>query len=117
MPKITLAEALPSKLHELSQMVELCDPSGRVLGRFILLIDLSEWEPISPDVSEEELDRRERSNEKRYTTEEVLAYLEKRCFASSGSSRHWTNSRTYGHKRTRYSDRPSPRQATFWTSA
>jgi hypothetical protein len=77
MPKITLDDALSSRLNELSQVVELCDPSGRVLGRFIPQIDMSEWEPISPEVSEEELDRRERSNEKRYTTAEVLDYLEK----------------------------------------
>jgi hypothetical protein len=42
-----------------------------------VVIDMSEWEPLTPEVSEEELDRRERSNEKRYTTAEVLAYLEK----------------------------------------
>ena len=77
MPKITLDAALSSKLHACAQDVELCDPDGRVLGRFIPRVDMSEWEPISPDVSEEELDRRERSNEKRYTTAEVLAYLEK----------------------------------------
>jgi hypothetical protein len=77
MPKITLDADLSSKLHELGQVVELCDPAGRVLGRFIPHVDMSEWEPISPDVSEEELDRREQSNEKRYTTAEVLAYLEK----------------------------------------
>jgi hypothetical protein len=77
MPKITLDETLANKLNELSQVAELCDSSGRVLGRFIPQVDISEWEPVSPDVSEEELDRRERSNEKRYTTAEVLAYLEK----------------------------------------
>jgi hypothetical protein len=77
MPKITLDETLSSTLHELTDEVELCDPSGRVLGRFIPKIDMSEWEPISPDVSEEELDRRQNSKEKRYTTAEVLAYLEK----------------------------------------
>ena len=76
MPKITLDDALSSKLHELSQVVELCDPTGRVLGRFIPQMDMSEWEPISPDVSEEELDRREKSTEW-YTTAEVLAHLEK----------------------------------------
>jgi len=40
------------------------------------LCDFSEWEPLSPDISEEELDHRARSNEKRYTTTEVLAHLE-----------------------------------------
>lgn len=66
-----------SKLTALLHPVELCDPSGRVLGRFVPLIDLSEWEPVSPDISEEELLRRSQSKEKTYTTAEVLAYLEK----------------------------------------
>src|SRR5262249_49366619 len=77
MTQIVLDATLASKLHDLTQAVELCDPSGRVLGQFIPAVDMSEWEPITPDVSEEELDRRERSNEKRYTTAEVIAYLEK----------------------------------------
>ncbi len=77
MTQIKLDANVSNQLHNLSQAVELCDPSGQVLGRFVPLIDLSEWEPLSPDVSEEELDRRARSNEKRYTTAEVLSHLEK----------------------------------------
>lgn len=77
MTRVTLDAALASKLMELHFPVELCDASGRVLGRFIPMIDLSEWEEITPAVSEEELDRLAKSGEKRYTTAEVLAYLEK----------------------------------------
>ena len=77
MTQIILDASVSSQLHEVSRPVELCDPSGRVLGRFVPLIDLSEWEPLSPDISEEELDRRANSKEKRYTTAEVLAHLEK----------------------------------------
>jgi hypothetical protein len=51
--------------------------SGRGLGRYIPRIDLSDWEPVTPPVSEEELNRREQIKEKRYTTAEVLAHLEK----------------------------------------
>ncbi len=54
--------------------IEICDSSGRVLGRFIPKIDMSEWEPVSPGVTEEELDRREQSTEW-YSTDEVLARL------------------------------------------
>jgi hypothetical protein len=75
--QINLDASLAGKLNELGQTVELCDPTGKVLGRFVPTIDLSQWEPVSPETSEEELDRRARSNEKRYTTAEVLAYLEK----------------------------------------
>jgi hypothetical protein len=77
MSQITLDASIANKLSNLIHSVELCDPTGRVIGRFVPLIDLSEWEPVSPAASEEELDRREKSNEKRYTTAEVLAYLEK----------------------------------------
>jgi len=77
MTQIILDASVSSQLHSLTHAVELCDPAGQVLGRFVPLIDLSEWEPLSPDVSEEELERRAKSNEKRYTTAEVLAQLEK----------------------------------------
>lgn len=77
MSRITLDASLATKLHQLTESVELCDPSGRVLGRFVPVPDMSEWEPASPDASEEELDRREQAGERRYTTAEVLAHLEK----------------------------------------
>jgi hypothetical protein len=63
MSQIILDAVLSSRLHQLGTSVELCDPSGHVLGRFVPLVDLSRWEPVSPDVSEEELDRRERAND------------------------------------------------------
>jgi len=78
MTQITLDASMSSKLNHLTHSVELCDPSGRVLGRFVPLIDESEWEPLSPDISEEELERRAKSTEKRFTTAEVLAHLENR---------------------------------------
>jgi hypothetical protein len=77
MTQITLDPTLANKLQGLVQAVELCDPSGRVLGRFVPSPDLAEWEPLSPEVSDEELDRRARSPGKRYTTAEVLAHLER----------------------------------------
>ena len=77
MMKITLDEALAKKLHELFQAAELCDPSGKVVGHFEPVFDPEEWEILGPQISEEELDRRSNSNEKRYTTAEVLEYLEK----------------------------------------
>ncbi len=74
MTRITLDASESSKLHGLTQVVELCDPSGRVLGQLIPAVDPSEWEPMTPEASEEELARREQSTEW-YTTEEVLAHL------------------------------------------
>ncbi len=63
MSPIVLDANLSRQLHELSRPVELCDPDGKVLGRFVPLVDLTQWEPVSPDVSEEELDRREQSTD------------------------------------------------------
>jgi hypothetical protein len=74
MIQIILDASVASKLIQVIHPVELCDPSGRVLGRFVPLIDPSEWEALSPAISEEELDRRAQSTEW-YTTEEVLAHL------------------------------------------
>ncbi len=77
MTQIILDTAVSGRLDNITQSVELCDPSGRVLGRFVPRLNMSEWEPVTPAASEEELDRREQTNEKRYTTAEVLAHLEK----------------------------------------
>lgn len=85
MTRITLDADLSGKLAQLDQIVELCDPSGRVVGQFIPHVDMAEWEYVTPDVSEEELDRRELEEES-YSTEEVLAHLEKlRCSESDGN--------------------------------
>ena len=77
MIQVVVDQAMQTKLHNFSQPVELCDLAGRVLGRVFPAGDLTQYEPLVPQVSEEELDRREKTNEKRYTTTEVLAHLEK----------------------------------------
>jgi hypothetical protein len=76
MTQITLDAELSRKLQGMSDITELCDPLGRVLGRFVPAMQMADWEPLSPDVSEEELDRREHSDERRYTTTEVISHLE-----------------------------------------
>jgi len=61
--------------------IDLCNADGKVLGRVLPvprpLADLSEWEPVSPEISEEEMERRLNSDEKCFTTAEVLEYLRK----------------------------------------
>jgi hypothetical protein len=74
MTRITLDAALAVKLHELGKSAELCDPSGKVVGRFEPVFDPSEWEILGPELSDEELEERAKSD-KWYTTEEVLAHL------------------------------------------
>jgi hypothetical protein len=76
MTQITLDAVSARKLEGVQESVQLCDPNGRVLGRFVPLIDLSKWEPITPEISDEELERRLNSNQKRYTTDEVIKHLE-----------------------------------------
>jgi hypothetical protein len=74
MTRIVVDEGLRAKLQGLSQPLELCDESGRVVARVFPNIDLSEYEPWEPPTSEEELQRRESSTDW-YTTQEVLAHL------------------------------------------
>jgi hypothetical protein len=74
MTPITIDANLSNQLRGLFRPVEFRDSNGEVLGKFIPAVDISEWEPISPDVTEEELDRREKEDQW-YTTEEVFAYL------------------------------------------
>ena len=77
MIRCVVDEFLKRKLHGLTEPLELCDESGRVLARVTPALDLSEYEAISPSVSDEELDRRSKSSERRFTTGEVLDHLEK----------------------------------------
>jgi hypothetical protein len=77
MTRVILDAATLSKLHNLREPLELCDESGRVLGEVKPAVDLSRYEPLEPQVSDEELRQRSQSKGKGYTTAEVLAYLEK----------------------------------------
>jgi hypothetical protein len=77
MSRIIVDDALRAKLQNFSRPLELCDESGKILGRVFPALDLSEYEAWEPPISEDELRRREQSNEKRYTTAEVIAHLEK----------------------------------------
>lgn len=76
MTRIIIDPALQLQLERLQSAAELCDKSGRVLGRFVPALDHSDWQPASPDITEEELDERERSASKTYSTAQVLRHLE-----------------------------------------
>lgn len=73
MTRVMLDDALRSKLLDLRQPLELCDGSGRVVGVVTPYKPGPYFEP--PPMSEEELQRREQEPD--YSTEEVLAHLEK----------------------------------------
>ena len=76
MTKLIVDATLPEKLPGLVYPVELCDADGRVLGRYFPQLDPAEYD-LEPQISEEERQRRLNSNEKRYTTAEVLEHLRK----------------------------------------
>jgi hypothetical protein len=65
---------LREKLHNLDQPLELCDETGRVIARLTPVYNRADYGPLEPQVSEEELRRREQSG-KWHTTEQVLAHL------------------------------------------
>ncbi len=75
MTRVIVDEVLRSRLHNLTQPLELCDESGRVVGRVFPAEDVSDYDLCQPPISDEETERLLR--EKRYTTAEVLAHLEK----------------------------------------
>jgi hypothetical protein len=64
------------QLIGVKDMAEICDPSGKLLGRFLPVPDLSEWDLTEPPISEEEL-RRIEQDPVSYSTAEVLEYLKK----------------------------------------
>jgi len=76
MTRVVVDAVLRQRLQNLDRALELCDDEGRVLARLAPVYDANEYGPLEPPVSEEELDRRERSSEKRYTTDDVLRHLE-----------------------------------------
>jgi hypothetical protein len=71
MTRITLDTALRNQLECVRSCVELCDADGQTVGYFTP----ASGQPLVPEVSEEELDRRE-AEEETFSTSEVKAYLD-----------------------------------------
>ncbi|MBW3539341.1 MAG: hypothetical protein KY476_03655 [Planctomycetes bacterium] len=76
MTRIALDQLTAEMARALSHPVEVCDSRGELLGRFSPAIDPSDYAGLDPEISEEELRRREQSTEW-YTTAEVLDHLAK----------------------------------------
>jgi hypothetical protein len=75
MTRITIDAELEHKLLGFSQEIELCDQHGHIVAWVKPALAVSDFDPLSPPASREELDRRSKSSEKRYSTQEMLDYL------------------------------------------
>jgi hypothetical protein len=71
MNKVFVDDNLRLKLGDFTQPVQLCDEKGHIVAS---VFPTGYFHKAS--VSEEELDRRAHSSEKRYSTSEVLKHLE-----------------------------------------
>ena len=76
MTRLVLDSELRQKLRNLTEPLELCDESGRVLAHLTPASRLPHSETIEPQISREELLRRKQNKGQTSTTAEVLAYLE-----------------------------------------
>lgn len=74
MTRITIEDTFSRELEDVTSAVELCNRSGRVIGRFVPSTEPGSVDPSEPQVSEKELDRRQNSSEWR-TTADVLNRL------------------------------------------
>ncbi len=77
MTRLTLGPDLRSKLMNLTEPLELCDETGRVLAHLLPKMDPVLYEGLEPQITREEMQRRKQNKGKTYTTAEVLAHLEK----------------------------------------
>lgn len=77
MTRITLDAELQKRLLNLTDIVEICDDSGRVVARVLPTPDPTTSEGLEPQISREEIERRKQTKGKSYTTAEVLAHLER----------------------------------------
>ena len=78
MTKVTVDAELRKKLLYLTTPLEFCDAGGRVLARYTPSTpwnDSDNWTDLTPEISEEEIKRRLESNERTFSTQEVIEML------------------------------------------
>lgn len=76
MTRILADAQLLAQLHNITMPLEICDGSGKVLGRVFPVANMSAYTPWEPTIDEEELKQTEKSTEW-YSTAEVVSHLEK----------------------------------------
>ena len=75
MERLIVDSTTLAKLGHLREQYEICDDSGRLLGRFFPVSERTHYDEIDLEITEEELDRRSKETEV-YSTPEVLRHLE-----------------------------------------
>lgn len=75
MTRVVLDNSLRSLFLGFSTALEVCDSSGRVVGKFVPSVDYEAVERARPPVTEEEFDRRNQSGS--VSTAELFARLQK----------------------------------------
>jgi hypothetical protein len=78
MTQVVLDDATLEKLAQVTTTVDLCDRKGRVFGQFTPSAKPSRYVGREPDITKEELQRREREGGGR-TLAEIMRDLEKRA--------------------------------------
>jgi len=76
MKDFVLPDTIASQLQGFGHSVPLFDASGKKVGTFVPEIDLSQYEIVGPELTEEQLREIEQSTEW-YSTDEVLRHLGK----------------------------------------
>lgn len=77
MTKVTVDAKLVRKLHNLTTPLEFCDENGKVLARYMPSTpwnDPENWLP-NPGPTDEEMERRLNSNERTYSTQELIEMI------------------------------------------
>lgn len=77
MVRITLDKEMQDKLLVSNEIIELYDASGKLLGRILpeAKNTLEGWEPLLPELSDEEIKRRTEYDGPGLSTDEVIARL------------------------------------------
>jgi len=78
MVRITVDEELRKKFLNFTKDFELCDENGKILARLQSVRSDSsdeQWEFLTPEVSDEEIQRRLKADEPTLTTSEVIEHL------------------------------------------
>jgi hypothetical protein len=75
MTRIVLDAIMLEKLNYLTEPLELCDESGKVLGSLLPAFKAAQVDQAGPRISMEELQRRRLAKNNTRSTEEVIAYL------------------------------------------